>query len=691
MAFNYTKLNENTLLVKDPVHNEIIVEYPFSKIVLSKEMLRLGNITQNGFSQYEFEGLKNNDRLSHSVGAFHIMKHILERLKQALLEYNIEISKDDIDIALCSILLHDIGHGPFSHSLELITNYSHEKRTSDILLGDTEVGNLLTNLFGRKKVKQIASFIAEINDNEEISKDSFTKLLKNLVSHQLDADRIDYLLRDAYYVDLSSAISVKKIIENMNVIVNEDQEYELLIDRKGLSSIENVLLQRYQMYRDVYLSPTAILGDVIFKNIIERYKSNTFLHSLPVTKQFRILAIDNEISDLYEFLDMSDEDFKKSFDILKNNKIDLVIAYLCDFANLGDYILIENMTSPEKIKEYLKMIFKDEKIDSTLSIISHKIKSKLYKKEQSLNIQFGNRIADISDCTNLIRPQEELETVYTFFNPELLRLELGFSKEEWKKYEGEVNKMIKDLNKKPEEFELKYIIEKEESIETLLERLINLFKKNGFRTVSVSEKLNNDEYYDTSQLDLYKSGGSLRIRKASAKGKTKYKGTYKTPLGEGEVYSSREEYEESLLDDKFDTFESKMKESQVPVDFSRIVNFPILNSSTNRMVVLLEKNGVLVELALDKTLYTNHILNVQTVDSMIEIEAAREIKDRVILNEIHSFISGAFDNLSINKQSKYERGVDSTIESYNQTFEDGSSKSKDAVFVMTSKIFDSKN
>ncbi|MBQ3142811.1 MAG: hypothetical protein IJB82_04820, partial [Bacilli bacterium] len=97
MAFNYTKLNDNTLLVKDPVHNEIIVEYPFSKIVLSKEMLRLGNITQNGFSQYEFEGLKNNDRLSHSVGAFHIMKHILERLKQALLEYNIEISKDDID------------------------------------------------------------------------------------------------------------------------------------------------------------------------------------------------------------------------------------------------------------------------------------------------------------------------------------------------------------------------------------------------------------------------------------------------------------------------------------------------------------------------------------------------------------------------------------------------------------------
>lgn len=676
MAFIYKK-EKNSLIVDDPIYGEIIVPYPFSEIVLTKEMQRLSGISQNGFSQLEYKELENNDRLSHSVGAFYVMSLFLNRLEEILKSFNIKLSKDDKDIALCSMLLHDIGHGPFSHTLELVTNYSHEKRTTDILLGDTEVNKVITKFFGEKKVKKIASFIAEINDSQELGADSFTKLLNNLVSYQLDADRIDYLIRDAYFVGISSAIDLKKIISSMGVVVNNNQEYELLIDRKGLASVENVLLQRYQMYRDVYLSPISVLGDYIFKKIIERYRDNTKLHTLPVSKSLKTLVSDTMVSNLNDFLEMKDEDFNISFKMLSKSNLDTVMSYLCDFDNIKDYILIKNNVSEEKIKRKLKEIFGDIDLSDTLSIISIDTKTKLYKKEQKLNVQNGNRIMDLTECTNLIRPQEELENTYIFFNPELLRLELNLSDNEFKKYESEVIKMIEELNKKPEEFELKYIIDEKDTEdldkETLINKIISVFKTNGFKIVSITEKQNNDEYYDTRDLRLYKNGGSLRIRKVEQKGKEKIKATCKMPLGKGEVYSSRSEIEETLEDDSFDEFMQKMISSKANVNFDDILRFPILNSRTKRKDIVLDRNGVQVCLSFDTVRYTNHLLNAATsTDKMIEIEAIGELNNRIILNEIHEFIASSFSSLEVNKQSKYERGINRTLQLYNNLEENQS-------------------
>ncbi len=667
MAFIYNVNEDNSLTVQDKIYGNIIVPYPFSKIVLTKEMQRLAHISQNGFSQLEFEELKQNDRLNHSVGAFYIMSLFLKRLEEILDNFNIELRQEDKDVALCSMLLHDIGHGPFSHSLELVTDYSHEKRTTDILLGDTEVNKVITNFFGKQKVKKIANFIAEINDTEELGKDSFTKLLNNLVSYQLDADRIDYLLRDAHYVGISSAIDLNRIISSVNVVVNNSQEYELLIDRKGLASIENVLLQRYQMYRDVYLSPVSVLGDWIFKKIIERYRTSTMLHSIPVSSSFKILASDSKVHNLNDFLEMKDDDFKESFKTLSNTNIDPIMAYLCNFDNIKDYILIKNDVSVDKIKTKLKEIFKNIDLENTLSVIDIETKIKLYKKEQKLNIQNGNRIMDLTECTNLIKPQEILEDTYIFFNPELLRIELELTKEEFKKYESEVNKMIEELNKKPEEFELKYIIGEDDSTlqeqEDFLNQIISVFMENGFKVIETAKKQNNDEYYDTKDLNLYKNGGSLRIRKVSQEGKEKIKATCKMPLEKGEVYSSRSEIEESLSDSSFETFRKKMTDVGVDVNFDEILSFPILNSKTKRTDVVLDKNGVQVCLSFDNSQYTNHVLNdISVKDRMIEIEAIGELNNRVILNEIHKFITSSFDNFEINKQSKYERGINRTLQ-----------------------------
>lgn len=414
------------------------------------------------------------------------------------------------------------------------------------------------------------------------------------------------------------------------------------------------------------MSAISVLGNFIFDKIIERFRNLPILHSLPVSENFKKLAFDPSLRNLADFLKMKESDFKESFAVLAETNLDDIIAYLCNFKKIKDYHLIQNDIPPEKIKSKLREIFGNTILENTLSIISVKTFVKLYKKEQKLNIKNGNRIMDLTECTNLIKPQEVLELNYVFFNPELLRLELGMSVEEFKKYELEIKRMMEELNKKPEEFELKYIVDENVEEDNFLNQILDVFIKNGFAIISTKEKQNNDEYYDTKNLDLYKSGSSLRIRKVKNKNKEKIEATFKKPLGLGEVYSSRNEIKEEVPDDTFETFKQKMLESHAEVDFATFLRFPILNSITNRNDVILEKNGVQVCLSFDKSRYTNHTLNeISANDRMIEIEAIGELSDRVILNEIHEFVTAHFSCLAINKQSKYERGINLTLELYN--------------------------
>ncbi|MDD2208390.1 MAG: CYTH domain-containing protein [Bacilli bacterium] len=244
---------------------------------------------------------------------------------------------------------------------------------------------------------------------------------------------------------------------------------------------------------------------------------------------------------------------------------------------------------------------------------------------------------------------------------------------------------MKNLDKKLEELELKYIIGNEDD-SNLLKQILFIFKENGFKVLSLINKINDDDYYDTKELLLYQSGGSLRIRKVIQKDKIKLKGTYKMPLNEDELYSSRTEIEETLSEPSFDGFKLKMEEMDLPVDFSQIIRLPILNSTTKRTDVILEKNGVQVCLSLDDTVYTNYILD-QTMayDKMIEIESVGQVNNGFILNEIHNFITKGIENLSINKQSKYERGIDITLFKYKDSQKDLVQKNTDT-YVLTQKL-----
>ena len=669
MSFNYKLLENGIMIINDPVHGQIEIKPPFSQIILTKEMQRLKDIGQNGFSIYDYPGLKNNERLSHSVGAFHIMSKMIEHLENELSRYGISISQDDKDMALCSMLLHDIGHGPFSHDCELITKYSHEKRTTDILLGDTEVNELLTAVFGKRKTKKMASYIAEINDeNNEIQEqsNSFTKLLKSLISHQLDSDRLDYLVRDSYHAGIKSAIDYKRIIDALGISVNSNQDYEVVIDKTALTDLETVLIERFQRYRDVYFTISTSILQVMFPKILQRYAENPNCVSAQLPEQFKILANNPQDMSLAQFLTLTDKPFLETIETIKQNTSDPILKHLCDLENIKEHyqLLGENVNSKDII-EKLNEIFPQADLSQTLCVFDSKSKIKIYKKEESLKIDYGNEIKDLSETTNLIRPQDNFERVRTFFNPEILRLELGMSEIEFNQYDKQIKKMLEDINKKPEEFELKYILSDKMTQRFSKEDMLKVLLLNGFKILSEEQKVNDDEYYDTKDCKLLAGKGSLRVRRLTQGDKKTFKATLKRPISQGEVYSSRVEIEESLKEDSIEELKRKLSPKVNDFNFNEILHQPILNSVTERKDYVLERNGIQVCFSFDNITYKNYILSSTIAeDSMIEIEAIGNVKDRVILNEIHEILSNRFKGLLTNKESKYKRGVQKTRENY---------------------------
>lgn len=669
MSFHYTKQKNRTIIVNDPIYGEFEVPKPFSDIIFTKEMQRLEKIGQNGFSIYDYTGLKNNERLSHSVGAYYLMSQVIAHLEQELLQYGILISQDDKNIAMCSMLLHDIGHGPFSHDCEKVIEYPHEKRTTDIILGDTEVNKLLVSTFGIRKTRKIASYIAEINDPESnnTQSDNFTKLLKSLIAHQLDCDRLDYLVRDSYHAGLPSAIDHKRIIKALKVSINNDQEYEVVLDESALTDIETVLFERFQRYRDVYYSATTKLMQKIFLQIVERYRQNPSSVSMKLPESFTKLTICPENINLQDFLALTDDEILNAFDMIKRSSNDPVLSHLCDVSYLKEnYQLLEENVNIDDLRDRLNQIFHGVDISSTNAIIDTDCKIKIYKREEPLKISFGNTYKDLSDATNLIRPQDTYQKKRTFFNPDMLRLELGMDEKEFEPYQKHIQDALKELIGKKEEFELKYILSDELWKELPANTILSILSEHGFHVVEESEKLNNDEYYDTRDIFLARRGGSFRIRQVTQGESKKYKTTYKIPTKKGEVYTSRQELEEKISQNSLPEAIERLKAKGAAIDFDLLPK-PLLNAITSRRDFVLEKNGIRVCVSFDQTQYRNHTLHNQTAqDRMIEIEALGNVNDRVILNEIHSILKTNVKGLTTNKQSKYERGIQKTRENYKE-------------------------
>ena len=236
-------------IINDPVHGIITIPNALVyDIIQHRYFQRLRRISQNGLTELVYPGAKHS-RYNHALGCMHLMQNAISVLKQK----GVEINEEEESAAYIAILLHDLGHGPFSHSLETaIIDGSHHEEISLQLM---------------EALNQ--DFNGQLTLAIEIFKGNYPKrFLTQLVSSQLDVDRLDYLKRDSFFTGVVEGnINPERIISMLNVVDNQ-----LVINVKGVASVEKFLLARIFMYQNVYLHKTSFSAENYLIQVLRRAK-----------------------------------------------------------------------------------------------------------------------------------------------------------------------------------------------------------------------------------------------------------------------------------------------------------------------------------------------------------------------------------------------------------------------------------
>lgn len=235
-------------IFNDPVYGFITIPFPIIfDLIEHPYFQRLRRISQLGLSTYVYPGA-NHTRFHHAIGALHLTHQALEVLKSK----EIEITEEEIKGTCIAILLHDIGHGPFSHTLEKTLLPVHHEQLSLLIMND------LNEQLNGELTTAIAIF-----------EDSYPKkFLHQLISGQLDMDRLDYLNRDSFFTGVSEGIvGNDRIIKMLNV-----HDGKLVVEEKGIYSLEKFLVSRRLMYWQVYLHKTVVSAEQMLIKTIERAK-----------------------------------------------------------------------------------------------------------------------------------------------------------------------------------------------------------------------------------------------------------------------------------------------------------------------------------------------------------------------------------------------------------------------------------
>ncbi|MEI3612061.1 HD domain-containing protein [Pseudogracilibacillus sp. SO30301A] len=238
---------------KDPVHRYVRVsDQVIWDLIATPEFQRLRRIKQLGTTYLTFHGAEHS-RFNHSLGVYEIVRRMINKM-----ESHEGWNKEERLVSLCAALLHDLGHGPFSHSFEKVFSLDHEHFTKKIILEDTNVHAVLSRVEPDFPIK-----VAQIIDKSYVD-----KLVVSMISSQIDADRMDYLLRDAYYTGVSyGQFDMERILRVMRP--TEDQ---VVIKSTGMHAVEDYIMSRYQMYWQVYFHPVTRSAEVILTKIFHRVK-----------------------------------------------------------------------------------------------------------------------------------------------------------------------------------------------------------------------------------------------------------------------------------------------------------------------------------------------------------------------------------------------------------------------------------
>ena len=342
-------------IINDPVHGFIKIPYEILYDVLEHRYFqRLRRISQTGLLSLVFPGATHT-RFHHALGAMHLMFTALETLKLK----NVKISDEEEKAALLAILLHDVGHGPYSHALEslLMEDWHHEKLS--ILL--------------MKKLND--EFNGELDLAIEMFQGKYRrKFFNQLITSQLDVDRLDYLKRDSFFTGVSEgSVNTQRIISMMNV-----KDDELLINEKGVYSIENFLTARMFMYWQVYYHKTSALAEHLLVKILSRAKQL-------ISEGKQVEAYGN----LKYFLYKTDFEKATEEDVNRFTQLDDtdVLSAIKTWQNADDFVLSYFCKAVVQ-RKFPKTVFSSQKFEES------EILEKIERANQKFGIENGDQLVE---------------------------------------------------------------------------------------------------------------------------------------------------------------------------------------------------------------------------------------------------------------------------------------------------------
>jgi HD superfamily phosphohydrolase len=257
-------MNNSSKIIRDSIHGDIKLKGFFLELIEAPEIQRLYDIKQLGFAHLVFPGA-HHTRLEHSLGTYHMALKAAEQL---------DLKKDEREVISCAAFLHDIGHGPFSHTLEHILrdtlNADHVDLTEKLIYGEHQIFDDKEQQY----IKTLSVFkILEkygINQKEiiDIIRGNTNKkqYLGQLLASPVDVDQLDYLIRDSYYTGVAyGMIDAERFLQTL--ILNDNQ---LAVNKKGVSVLENILMARNLMYSTVYFHKTVRIAELMLAKAIDK-------------------------------------------------------------------------------------------------------------------------------------------------------------------------------------------------------------------------------------------------------------------------------------------------------------------------------------------------------------------------------------------------------------------------------------
>jgi len=370
-----------------------------------KYFQRLRRISQMGFSYIVYPGA-HHTRFHHALGAMFLM----QKAVQVLQSKGVGISEKEIEALYVAILLHDIGHGPFSHAMEnsIVENISHE-----------QISLLFMEALNRKFNKQLTLAIQIFKDEHP------RKFLHQLVSGQLDMDRLDYLKRDSFYTGVpEGTVNAQRLIAMLNV-----KNDELVVEEKGIYSVENFLVARRLMYWQVYLHKTGIVAEQLLVRVLKRAKQLSVQGvDLPASNGLRFFLNNNinsndfseEVLDTFSKLD--------DYDIISAMKMwvgsdDFVLKNLSKMLLNRDLLKVKVKSqsfSNQKIKEKRQTLIEKFNIseeEASFFVFTGKLENQAYNMEKdTINLLKENgKIIDVAKASDQLNLEALSKSVVKYY------------------------------------------------------------------------------------------------------------------------------------------------------------------------------------------------------------------------------------------------------------------------------------